>query len=101
MPDSDFPRRAVLIDDSGVGHAPSSEIVRAELAESPPPVRYRRRATLPVVLFLLTCASTFFAGATGWLPGNFLFDGDLNPLSPFFQLRTRLAILEHWQQGLI
>jgi membrane-associated protease RseP (regulator of RpoE activity) len=101
MPDSDSSRRDALIDDAAVGHAPSSEIVQAELAESQPP-RHRRRATLPIILFLLTCASTFLAGATGWLPGEYLFDPrDLNPVSPFFQLHTRLAILEHWQQGLV
>jgi hypothetical protein len=50
-----------------IGQAPISEIVQAELIEPSQqtrrPVR-RRRVVLPLVLFALTCASTFFAGAT-------------------------------------
>src|SRR5262245_13689412 len=101
MPDTDSLLRENSAAEPAVGHAPASEIVRAELAEPRPPVRYRRRATVPIVLFLLTCASTFFAGATGWLPGDYLLRGDPDVLGPYFQLSTRLAILEHWQQGLI
>ena len=101
MPDSDSSRRDVSIVEPPVGHAPSSEIVQAELAESQPKLRYRRRATLPIILFLLTCASTFYAGATGWRPDELFIEGWLHGLGPFFQLHSRLAILEHWQQGLI
>src|SRR5262245_49455404 len=98
MPDSDSSRRDIPLSEPAVGHAPSSEIVQAELAESPPPPRYRRRATVPIILFILTCASTFFAGATGWRPDRLIFEGLLG--GPFFQLPARLAILENWRQGL-
>jgi membrane-associated protease RseP (regulator of RpoE activity) len=59
----------------------------------PPRRRVRRRVYLPVVLFLLTMLSTFVAGATGWLPHVYL---SMSSPIPF-----RLAILEHWQDGLI
>ncbi len=52
--------------------------------------RPRRRVTLPVVLFVVTCLSTFWAGVTGWQP--MLFD------SPF---EFRRLILRNWDQGLI
>ena len=58
---------------------------------------------LPLVLFLLTCASTFFVGATGWMPMNFLFS-DVNPTvdpDPYFYISARRVILEHWRDGLI
>jgi membrane-associated protease RseP (regulator of RpoE activity) len=90
-----------------VGHAPLSELVQAELVEpeEPPlPRRVRqRRIVLPVVLFLLTCASTFFAGATQWMPENFVLT-DVNPTvspDPYFYVSARRAILEHWRDGLL
>jgi len=52
-----------------------------------PPVR-RRRVKLPLILFLITCLSTFFAGAVGWIPTL-----DAMPI--------RRAIISHWQDGLI
>src|SRR5207244_5379921 len=60
-----------------------------------------RRILVPVVLFILTCASTFFAGATGWMPIDSVGSGSLDFTSPLFQLPVRLAILEHWRDGLI
>ncbi|NLF73859.1 MAG: site-2 protease family protein [Candidatus Anammoximicrobium sp.] len=53
----------------------------------PPPIR-RRRVKLPLILFLITCLSTFFAGAVGWIP-------TLEPMP------IRRAILSQWQDGLI
>jgi len=75
-------------------------MVQAELADTPPPPRRRRRVLVPLVLFLLTCASTFLAGATGWMPGEHLWHG-AKDVGPEFQLLTRLAILENWRDGLI
>jgi hypothetical protein len=83
----------------------------AELADSqphPPLATRRRRIVLPLVLFLATCLSTFFVGATGWLPHLYLFsslpDG-LNGLqfdaTPYVMLPARRMILAHWQDGLI
>jgi Zn-dependent protease len=94
--------------ESGVGQAPASEVVRAELSQQPAPRRFgRRRIGLPLTLFLLTCGSTFFAGATGWQPGlyvlNELFSGSLpqRSLQLDFFLDARQAVLAHWQDGLI
>jgi Zn-dependent protease len=80
--------------DTAIGHAPQSEIVQAELVE-PRPRQRPRRVLVPVVLFLLTCGSTFFAGATHWMPDRF-FSFNL-----FGQAAARLSILEHWREGLI
>jgi membrane-associated protease RseP (regulator of RpoE activity) len=94
------------LENSAVGHAPASEIVRAELIEhsTPPRPRTRRRVLLPLVLFLLTCASTFYTGATGWMPLDHMGVGP-SFLStrgdPYFLLAARLAVLEHWREGLI
>jgi membrane-associated protease RseP (regulator of RpoE activity) len=87
-----------------IGQAPLSELVQAELVESAeplPPRTRRRRVVLPIVLFLLTCASTFFAGVTGWWPEDYL-DFDIAKLaSPYFFLAARLAVLENWREGLL
>src|SRR5207253_10143370 len=76
--------------DTAIGHAPQSEIVLAELVEPLRPTRRRRRILLPLVLFILTCASTFFAGATGWMPIDSVGSGSLDFTSPLFQLPVRL-----------
>jgi membrane-associated protease RseP (regulator of RpoE activity) len=53
----------------------------------------RRRLALPVILFLLTCVSTFVAGACRWAPDQLLvFTSD--PL-PF-----RRSVLLFWREGL-
>lgn len=97
-----------------VGQALSSELVQAELVEPSPnsqspepllPQGRRRRIVVPVVLFLLTCASTFFVGATGWRPMDSLVSAEfLNPGSAYFLLPSRLMVFEiaqNWQQGAI
>ena len=45
----------------------------------------RRRIALPVLLFVLTCASTFWAGATGWQLGGVMLP---TPLSFFHFLEA-------------
>lgn len=91
--------------EEAVGFAPASEIVQAELAEpaAPRSPKRQRRIVLPLVLFLLTCASTFFAGATYWMPGEFLALG-LGSLGvepdPYFLLPARRAVLSNWREGL-
>jgi Zn-dependent protease len=40
----------------------------ASLPVSPPDAPVRRRWLLPAFLFVATCLSTFWAGATGWVP---------------------------------
>ncbi len=58
-----------------------------EWPSSGPRVR-RRRVKLPLILFLLTCLSTFWAGVGGWyaMPDTML---------------VRRLIISHWQDGLI
>src|SRR5688500_5834126 len=70
----------------------------AVLKPDPPPSEeragpVRRRVWLPIFLFLLTMASTFVAGATGWIPQGYIFREDPIPF--------RLAILKHWDDGLL
>lgn len=65
----------------------------------------RRRLRLPLVLFLLTCLSTFFAGATRWVPQNYFHEGLPAVLKdglpdPYFLISLRVALLDHWQDGL-
>jgi membrane-associated protease RseP (regulator of RpoE activity) len=110
VPDYQSQQPDVTVAELAVGQAPASEIVQAELAEPPQLSRRRRRVVLPLVLFLLTCASTFFAGVTGWMPMDHLANGASNALvslaaetgpDPYFMLPLRRVILEHWQQGLL
>jgi len=55
------------------------------------PARRRRRVMLPATLFLATCASTFWAGAT-----------DFNPVEYMRSFEAAgLAIFRHWRPGLL
>jgi membrane-associated protease RseP (regulator of RpoE activity) len=49
----------------------------------------RRRLTLPVILFIATCLSTFWVGAANWRP-------------QLIESTTQIqrVVAEHWQQGL-
>jgi hypothetical protein len=55
--------------------------------------QFQRRVWLPIGLFLLTCISTYLAGALEWSPHIYWFLKDPLPL--------RRSILLHSQQGLI
>lgn len=102
MPDNESSQLELPAAEAAVGQAPASELVQADLAEPRQPLlRRQRRVVLPLVLFLLTCGSTFLAGATGWMPFESLLGGGIDLTSPYLQLPARLAILEHWQNGLI
>lgn len=57
-----------------------------------------RRKLLPLNLFILTCFSTFLAGATQWHPWQFLVE-EAYSTSSLIPLRT--AVLIHWRDGLI
>jgi len=94
----------------GVTYESSEPVVRAELAypEPSPPPRRRRRIGLPLVLFLLTCFSTFLAGATRYEPADYFQKAVENPLIgrttagellDFMPLRA--AIYSNWRQGLL
>ena len=56
-----------------------------------------RKVKWPVILFVLTCLSTFWVGVTDWLPVQSLIvaaeNGNL--------LNVRQAMLAHWPQGLL
>jgi len=86
---------------------PQQEPIRVELPDSfvvskvediqtgPPRGPRPRRIRLPIILFLLTCLSTFWVGSTHWLPSHYLgkmLAGDAIP--------ARQMILANWQDGL-
>lgn len=77
--------------------APARADQRVPCASRPPVPRRQRRKRLPLILFLLTCASTFLAGAAGWMPGEPLF----RSLAQQDAMPLRLALLRGWQDGLI
>ncbi len=60
-------------------------VLDESMLRSPP----RRRIKLPVVLFLLTCLSTFWVGSALWCPEQFLPND------------WRLAIVTNWPSGLL
>ena len=57
----------------------------------------RRRLKVPIILFVLTCASTFWVGVTDWQPIQSLEicrqRGDM--------MYVRQLVLTHWSQGLL
>jgi len=57
-------------------------------------LRPTRRFRLPLMLFLATCLSVFWAGSTHWLPTYYMI-GSSSPLS------IRHALLTQWSNGLI
>lgn len=66
----------------------------------------RRRVRLPIILFLLTCASTFLAGATNFEPDKyFLYAVGVSPYTLAIQQPTlmplRQNIYQHWRVGLL
>jgi Zn-dependent protease len=103
VPDHESTPGEVPVAELVVGHAPASEVVQAEFVAEPPVRQRRRRITLPLILFFLTCVSTFVAGATGWMPGEYLM-GPVRPTlepDPYLFIAARRMLLEHWQEGLI
>jgi len=68
---------------------------RGEFTDYPAPMMtHQRRTVLPIVLFLLTCVSTFLVGACQWgIHGAFSETGDLTDV--------RKSVLAHWDTGLI
>lgn len=108
MPDEPSPRLDISEADAvrpALVAAGDEPFARPERA-APLPVRpRRRRLRLPLVLFLLTCLSTFIAGATRWMPLGY-FEGGLPPElkvglpDPYLGMSLRLALLAHWQDGL-
>ncbi len=77
----------------------------APYAPRPQKRRTRRKKLVPMILFLLTCFSTFWVGITDWQPiyeltnlfvkGPGLFGADLDLMT------LRRLIVRNWDQGLI
>ncbi|MFO0916053.1 MAG: site-2 protease family protein [Pirellulales bacterium] len=81
------------------------DLIDLDLPRRPPLPRLRpghavreRRVVLPVVLFLITCLSTFWAGATNWQPAYFFSYGSGTAGS--LAMMVRISIVHNWQQGL-
>lgn len=76
---------------------------RADKEDSP--VRRPVNLRLPITLFVLTCISTFFAGTTRWMPGETIGtcfrNSPITGAAEFDLTPVRLAILTHWDDGLI
>lgn len=57
----------------------------------------RRKIKIPLILFLLTCLSTFWVGIYGWQPPS-------NPMElarmDLLLMRFRMMFLQNWEQGL-
>lgn len=85
------------------------------LIRDPQPHRhyFRRRVRTPLILFLVTCVSTWFAGATLWMPPYYLIDGigwekqvwqgtEVSiPTFEFGFMELRQVLLVHWYDGLV
>lgn len=75
------------------------------------PLFTRRRAQLPITLFLLTCLATWFAGATKWVPFIYLGEslgvylvgpsGNFAPGMNLDFMPLRQVIYVHWWDGLV
>ena len=63
-------------------------MLRPEDLRSPP----KRRVRLPVILFLITCLSTFWAGVTSWQPYLYMPGGGI-------ERSYRRLFLRHWDRG--
>jgi hypothetical protein len=86
--------------------------VLPQVKERPPGrmLLVRRRVQLPIVLFLLTCLSVWFAGATRWMPLHYLAEslglqlqnanGALTLGTPDF-MELRQVLYAHWFEGLV
>jgi membrane-associated protease RseP (regulator of RpoE activity) len=103
----------------GVTYEPAPEVVRAAVSDprplaSPAPSHStrRRRVGLPIFLFLLTCASTFVAGATQYVTIYYVFKAigvypepssswmPITPIEPSL-MPLRVSLLQNWEPGLL
>jgi Zn-dependent protease len=112
LPDDPLAEVKPVLAPPGVTYEPADEVVRAELSDPEPAARprtFKRRLWLPVMLFVLTCGSTFFSGATGFMPLEYLllkpFTESLVRAEPHMEALDfrplRGSIYSHWREGLI
>lgn len=107
MPDSNPSPHQTPGAEAAAAADPAVSRVPSASADTPPPnPPISRRVVLPLILFLLTCGSTFLAGVTRWEPILYLAYGfSVGELGigadPYFLMPLRRAILAHWQDGLI
>ena len=59
--------------------------------------RRKRKVKVPIILFLLTCLSTFWVGITDWRPTVPLGAADFDS----FLMTVRMQLLQNWDQGLL
>ncbi len=71
------------------GITSASEIARRRLP--------KRKTKIPLLLFFLTCLSTFWVGITDWRPLVPLQAGDFDAIL----MAIRMQILQNWDQGLL
>lgn len=76
---------------------PADEGFGPPVSPQPFVVVRRQRRSLPVILFLITCVSTFWAGACGWLPMYYVEAA----LRTDDATAIRVALLRNWSDGLI
>jgi len=77
---------------ASAGRVPSSAVAETSLPDGKRRLQtYQRWVLLPLVLFVATCISTFWTGASGWQPYLHMAS---------FEQAGR-AMLENWQPGLI
>ena len=85
--------------------ADSSIAARNEPVEFVPRRLPRRRWLVPLILFILTCLSTFWVGVTNWQPIyelNNLFAPSTSLFAPRLDLMVfRRLIVANWDQGLV
>ena len=86
------PAAVPQVQDQYVPSGESRPVVMAEQALPVGPPAHPRRVRLPVMLFFITCASTFWVGACTWNP---LFPGMVSTM------KMRETVVANWQTGLI
>ena len=91
-----FRAESLASDDQASNGPTPSPFLSSSNVPSPRHLTTHRRVRLPILLFILTCVSTFIAGTTKWTPmvliGESLSEGNLMPV--------RRALLTNWSEGI-
>ena len=92
-----------------------ADVVAQLVDDGKPPVQIdnetlrKRRVKLPIILFLITCVSTFWVGATEWVPFTVMGEctrpialfGVFPMPTQFDMMPIRRTLVSHWDDGLI